>query len=40
MFRLYELNKLLKMQAKLQGQGLPVPGWLSNKIADLEKKLQ
>ena len=40
MFRLWELNKLLKAQERLQGQGLPVPSWLSTKITKLEGELQ
>jgi len=37
--RIIELQKLEKTQARLLGEGLPVPGWLSAKTADLRSKL-
>jgi hypothetical protein len=37
--RLYELKKLTTAQERLQREGLPVPSWLSEKIASLQEKL-
>lgn len=39
MFRLWELHKLLKTEARLQGQGLPIPSWLTAKIQALQTEL-
>ena len=36
----FELKKALELQARLQRQGLPIPGWLSEKIAKLQGQLQ
>lgn len=38
-FQMYELKKLLELQARLKAAGVDA-GYLDSKIADLEAKLQ
>ena len=37
--RIWELERLMKAQAKLTARGLPTPPWMSSKITELQEDL-